>query len=141
MNFRVPFVLLFCTTFVHATDVHHFPNELLGTWIQPTKDETGVMLVYVKESKDNSITGILEIRGSKDCPQPVAFLGKIEEKKILIESTAKIVCGYGGKLNAVVLREGADAYVGNFVYTYTVLGVAFTWANGTFRLTGVEKKE
>lgn len=134
-------IFTFLMLLIFCLSAHAFPTELSGIWIQPNRNETGVMLVRVDEHNENTIIGVLEIRGSKDCPQPVAFMGKIEEKRVLIESTAHVVCGYGGRLTATVTKDGDDVYVGDFRYTYTMLGFVFTWASGTFRLSAMHKQK
>ncbi len=134
---RVGLGLLAMTTAHYAgseTLLKEFPSELVGTWVQPTKHEEGIMLVHVSEHTSTDITGILEIKGSKDCPQSVAFHGNIENDRVVIKSSSDIVCGYDGVLTGEVRKAGDDSFVGNFAYQYKVLNWTFTWASGTFVL-------
>lgn len=118
-----------------------FPSELVGTWVQLAKNEEGIMFVHVSEHSENEIRGVLEIKGSKDCPQPVAFHGSIEGDRVIIKSTADIVCGYGGTLSGEVRKVDADTFIGNFSYQYKMLNWTFTWASGTFVLHIVPKRK
>ena len=111
-----------------------FPTELVGTWVQPSKGEEGVMLVHVSAYTPVELTGVMVIRGSKDCPEPVAFSGVITADRVIITSTETVVCGYEGILIGEVRKDSSDTFSGTFAYKYKLLNLTFTWANGTFVL-------
>lgn len=119
------------------------PKELAGTWMQPSKNESGAMRVYVTEYKEKEIFGILEIRDTPDCREPVAFRGIIDSEKgrVLIQSTETVVCGYGGFLVGEVRRGGIGTFIGNYEYRYPIFKTkTLTFASGTFVLEPVPQK-
>jgi len=133
--------ILGMTLFLYCSALFAFPLELSGTWVQPDKNESGPMFVHVLEHTDHTLEGVMEIRGSKDCPQPIAFRGTIKEKRVLIASTASIVCEHQGTLTGEVVKESEDVYTGTFRYTYVMFGWPITIASGGFTLVPVAKKE
>ena len=114
-----------------------FPSELSGTWIQPDKDERGVMRIVVTEHGTATLKGSMEIRGSPYCPHPIQFRGIVHTEKVTIESDEEVVCGYRGKLTGEVVKEKEEVFIGSFQYTY----FGFTWARGTFRVMPLPQKE
>ena len=136
MNIRTLIGLLL---FFFAHPLFALPTELSGTWVQPDKNESGAMLVHVREYTAHAVHGVIEIKKSTDCTQPIAFRGTIEPNRVLIESTEAIVCGYNGKLTGEMVKEGEHVYSGTFRYTYSLFSWPMTFAEGVFRLVPKER--
>lgn len=121
---------LFCVEGVAA-----FPAELAGTWEDAYMGDVGPISVSIQHFDGVTAVGVIHIRNSPHCLAPVPFRGQlVDGKRMQIESSADIVCGYSGKLTGEVVNEGDALYTGSFQYKY----LRITWGRGTFRMKATE---
>ena len=105
------------------------PSSFSGQWVKDDKSESGEITIRISESSGDHAQGTIEISGSSYCKAPVPFRGIVEGQKLKVESDAKVVCGFRGKLFGEV-EEDKDGYKGSFYYRF--LGAV--WIRGTFQL-------
>lgn len=124
-------VILGSFALICAVEVSAFPAELEGTWEETFVGDVGPMTVSIQDFDGMNAAGFIHIQNSRHCPARIPFRGKLlDGKRMQIESSAEIVCGYAGKLTGEVVGEAGDTYTGSFQYRY----LRVTWARGTFRM-------
>ncbi len=131
---RIIIGILFC---IATGTASAYPPQLDGTWEESFNGDAGPISVSIQHFNGVTAVGVIHVRNSAHCLAPVPFRGQlVDGKRMQIESSADIVCGYSGKLTGEVVNEGDALYTGSFQYKY----LRITWGRGTFRMKATDTK-